>query len=88
VYQVIDLSSKVHIERELLLLKVVIDNNKDEIEIVVKQFGGSIISDKDGVFVIELVNTSKVVNEFISEFDASKITAVSRTGVTGVCIGD
>jgi acetolactate synthase small subunit len=39
------------------------------------------------VLIIELTHTGKVINEFISEFDSSKVLAVSRTGVTGVCIG-
>jgi acetolactate synthase-1/3 small subunit len=87
VYKVLDLSSKEHIERELLLLKIAIDNNKNEIEKVVNNFAGKIVDKTDNILIIELVNTSKIINEFIGEFDSSKVISVARTGVTGVCKG-
>jgi acetolactate synthase-1/3 small subunit len=87
VYKVVDLTETHHIERELLLLKVVIDNNLEDIQNLTTTFNGKILDNTDGVLIIELTHTGKVINEFISEFDSSKVLAVSRTGVTGVCIG-
>jgi acetolactate synthase-1/3 small subunit len=88
VYKVFDLSSSKHIEREVLLLKVVVDNNKNEIEKLSESFNGKIIDETGGILVIELCDTTKIINEFIGEFDSSKVLAVARTGVTSVCKGN
>lgn len=88
VYKVIELTSVQHLERELLLLKVAVDNNKVEIEKVVKDFAGKIIDNTDGILIIELAETSKTINDFIDEFDSSKVISVARTGVTGLCKGN
>jgi acetolactate synthase-1/3 small subunit len=88
VYKVLDLTSTQHIERELLLLKISIDNNKQEIESLVNKFSGKIINETDGILMIEFVAESKKINEFISEFDSSKVVTVARTGVTGARKGN
>lgn len=87
VYKVFDLTKDKHIERELLLLKITIDNNLDDLKSLITKFSGKILDETAGVLTIELAQKSKIINEFIAEFDSSKVLAVSRTGVTGVCIG-
>ena len=82
---VTDLSATQHIERELLLLKVVVNQNTQaDINKQIDDFSGKIIDVTQDIYIIELAGKSRKINDFLASFDADKILQVARTGVTGV----
>ena len=82
---VTDLSATQHIERELLLLKVVVNQNTQaDINKQIDDFSGKIIDITQDIYIIELAGKSRKINDFLASFDANKILQVARTGVTGV----
>ncbi len=82
---VTDLSATQHIERELLLLKVVVNQNTQaDINKQIDDFSGKIIDITQDIYIIELAGKSRKINDFLASFDADKILQVARTGVTGV----
>ena len=82
---VTDLSATQHIERELLLLKVVVNQNTQaDINKQIDDFSGKIIDVTQDIYIIELAGKSRKINDFLASFDANKILQVARTGVTGV----
>ncbi|EEZ80475.1 MAG: acetolactate synthase small subunit [Candidatus Thioglobus sp.] len=86
VVKVTDLTATEHIERELLLVKVDVDQNTQaDIDKQIDEFSAKIVDVSEDTYVIELAGKSRKINEFLDSLDASKILEVSRTGVTGVC---
>jgi acetolactate synthase-1/3 small subunit len=80
VYKSIELTSQNFIERELALVKI-IDNSEDLIEKLINKYQAKVINKKVGKMVIEIVNTSKVIDEFITEIRVlAKVDSISRTG--------
>ena len=83
-----DLTSYEHIERELMLVKLSI--NQDNQADIIKQidyFSGKIVDASEDTYTIELAGQSKSLDAFIELLDESLIIEVSRTGVTGVLKG-
>ena len=83
-----DLTSYEHIERELMLVKLSI--NQDNQADIIKQidyFSGKIVDASENTYTIELAGQSKSLDAFIELLDESLIIEVSRTGVTGVLKG-
>ncbi|SMN16550.1 Acetolactate synthase small subunit [uncultured Candidatus Thioglobus sp.] len=86
VVKVTDLTATEHIERELLLIKIAINNeSQSRIETQFDQFDAKIIDVSEEVYTVELAGKSQKINDFIHAFNADEILEVSRTGVTGVC---
>jgi len=85
VVKVTDLTATEHIERELLLVKVDVNQNTQaDIDRKIDEFSCKIIDVSEDTYLIELAGQSKKINDFLDSLDASKIIEVSRTGVTGV----
>lgn len=83
-----DLTSYEHIERELMLVKLSI--NQDNQADIIKQidyFSGKIVDASEDTYTIELAGQSKSLDAFIELLDESLIIEFSRTGVTGVLKG-
>ena len=83
-----DSTSYEHIERELMLVKLSI--NQDNQADIIKQidyFSGKIVDASEDTYTIELAGQSKSLDAFIELLDESLIIEVSRTGVTGVLKG-
>lgn len=88
VVQVIDLSERKHIERELLLIKL--DSTKvsaPQLESVVSEFKGVVIDESESTITIELINTGEVLDSFIDKLEKDWIFEVVRTGVSGIALG-
>ncbi len=86
VVKVVDLTATEHIERELLLLKIDVDQNTQaDIDKKIDDFAAKIINVSQDTYLIELAGKSQKINDFLQVLDSSKILEVSRTGVTGVC---
>ena len=87
VVKVTDLTATEHIERELLLVKVDINQQTQvNIDKQIDAFSCKIVDVSEDTYTIELAGISQKINDFLASLDASKILEVSRTGVTGVCM--
>jgi acetolactate synthase-1/3 small subunit len=87
VVKVTDLTATEHIERELLLVKVDINQQTQvDIDKQIDAFSCKIVDMSEDTYTIELAGISQKINDFLASLDASKILEVSRTGVTGVCM--
>ena len=88
VVKVSDLTSRDHIERDLMLVKIC-PTNKDNFDLkqLVDVFSCKIVDVTDKTYTIELSGKTKKLNAFLNAFDPSSILEVSRTGVTGISRG-
>jgi acetolactate synthase-1/3 small subunit len=89
VVEVTDLTSCEHVERELMLLKLSVNNN-NQADIVkqIDEFSGKIVDVSEDTYTVELAGQSKNLDAFVGALDQSLIIEVSRTGVTGVIKGN
>ena len=89
VVEVTDLTSCEHVERELMLLKLSVNNN-NQADIVkqIDEFSGKIVDVSEDTYTVQLAGQSKNLDAFVGALDQSLIIEVSRTGVTGVIKGN
>lgn len=89
VVKVVDLSDGVHIERELMLVKVrAVDNDREEIKRMVDIFRGRIIDVTDKSYTIELTGTGSKLDAFLDTIERSTILETVRTGASGIGRGE
>jgi acetolactate synthase-1/3 small subunit len=89
VVKLIDLEEAVHIERELMLVKIKTpDKMRDELRSVVDIFRGKIIDVTPTSYVIEMTGTSDKLDAFIATIDKNSIIEVVRSGATGISRGE
>ncbi|MEI7839547.1 MAG: acetolactate synthase small subunit [Methylococcaceae bacterium] len=89
VVKLIDLEEVVHIERELMLVKIkTADKMRDELRSVVDIFRGKIIDVTPASYVIEMTGTSDKLDAFIATVDKNSIIEVVRSGATGISRGE
>jgi acetolactate synthase I/III small subunit len=89
VVKVVDLSDGVHIERELMLIKVrAVDRDREEIKRLVDIFRGRIIDVTDKSYTIELTGTSSKLDAFLNTIERSTILETVRTGASGIGRGE
>jgi len=89
VVKVVDLSDGLHIERELMLIKVrAVGKEREEVKRMADIFRGRIIDVTDKAYVIELTGEQKKLQAFIGALDRSAILETVRTGVSGVGRGE
>jgi acetolactate synthase-1/3 small subunit len=89
VVKVVDLSDGVHIERELMLVKVrAVDNDREEIKRMVDIFRGRIIDVTDKSYTIELTGTGSKLDAFLNTIERSTILETVRTGASGIGRGE
>ncbi|MEI6746831.1 MAG: acetolactate synthase small subunit [Methylococcaceae bacterium] len=89
VVKLIDLEETVHIERELMLVKIkTADKIRDELRSVVDIFRGKIIDVTPTSYVIEMTGTSDKLDAFIATVDKNSIIEVVRSGATGISRGE
>ena len=88
VVKVSDLTSRDHIERDLMLVKIC-PTNKDNFDLkqLVDVFSCKIVDVTDTTYTIEISGKTKKINAFLNAFDPASILDVSRTGVTGISRG-
>jgi acetolactate synthase-1/3 small subunit len=88
VIKLIDLNDGPHIERELMLVKVLArDAGREEIKRLVDIFRGRIIDVTDTTYVVELTGASYKLDAFIEAVNGELIMEVVRTGVSGIARG-
>ncbi|MDO8436635.1 MAG: acetolactate synthase small subunit [Nitrosomonadaceae bacterium] len=89
VVKVVDLSDGVHIERELMLVKVrAVDKDREEIKRMVDIFRGRIIDVTDKSYTIELTGTGSKLDAFLDTIEHSTILETVRTGASGIGRGE
>ena len=90
VVKLIDLAESVHIERELMLIKVKTTDkmHRDELRSVVDIFRGRIIDVTPTSYVIEMTGPSDKLDAFIATIDHNSIIEVVRSGATGISRGE
>ena len=89
VIKVVDLYESVHIERELMLIKVSTDGDgREEIKRLVDIFRGRIIDVTNTTYIVEMTGDGDKLDAFIRTLDAKKILEVVRTGVSGIARGE
>jgi acetolactate synthase I/III small subunit len=89
VIKVVDLNEFRHIERELMLIKLITKNEyRDEAKRMVDIFRGRIIDATENTYTIEMTGTGEKIDAFIEALDDSMILEVVRSGVSGLSRGD
>lgn len=89
VVKLADITNGLHIERELMLLKVraADSNQRAEMQRLVDIFRGRILDVSDETFTIELTGTGDKLDAFIRAVDEAAILETVRSGATGISRG-
>ena len=89
VVRLLDLTEGRHIERELLLLKVIATGpDREEIKRLVDIFRGRIIDVDGETYTIELKGPGDKLYAFLDTITSSGIVEVVRSGVSGIARGE
>ena len=90
VIKVVDLNDYDHIERELMLAKLVAhkDDDHDSIKRVVDTFKGRIIDVNENLYTIEITDTGKKIDAFLTALDDQFILEIVRSGATAILLGE
>ena len=84
-----DLTEGLHIEREMLLIKVsAVGGMREEVKRLVDIFRGHVIDVTDRAYTIELTGTVSKLDAFIDALRGVGIVEVVRSGVLGIARGD
>ncbi len=87
VIKLTDLTAGIHIERELVIVKVNVTESESEVKRLVDIFRGRIIDVGDGTYTIEMTGTGDKINAFLKEIGSALIVEVVRSGVLGIARG-
>ncbi len=89
VIKLIDLTEGVHIERELMLVKINVPTStqREEVKRLVDIFRGKII-DVNNNYTVELTGTTDKLDAFIKALENMKILEVVRSGILGIGRGE
>jgi len=89
VVKLVDLTEGVHIERELMLIKLrATGNQREEIKRTADIFRAQIIDVTPSVYTIQIAGTSDKLDAFIQAMGEAVIIEVVRTGVSGISRGE
>jgi acetolactate synthase-1/3 small subunit len=89
VVKLIDLAEAVHVERELMMVKVKTTNEtREEIKRLSDIFRGKIIDVTLNSYVIEMTGPSDKLNAFVAAFNEDSIVEVVRSGPMGMSRGE
>jgi acetolactate synthase-1/3 small subunit len=88
VVKLADLTEGAHIERELMVVKVVASGaQREEIKRLVDIFRGRILDVTESTYIVELTGTSEKLDALISALELTDIIEVVRSGPTGIARG-
>ena len=90
VIDVIDLSLEAHVQHEILMLKIAVTHsNTAKLKKLSDLFNASILVNSNKYYVLEKIDTSEHINEFLrnikGEFD---IIEIARSGTLSIGIGE
>lgn len=79
-----------HIERELMLLKVLADSSdkREEVKRQADIFNGKILDVTDKTYIIELTGEGSKLDAFIKAMNKADILETVRSGATGITRGE
>jgi acetolactate synthase-1/3 small subunit len=89
VVKLMDMTEGPHIEREMMLVKVLAEGDRrNELKRLSDIFRGRIIDVTDKTYTIELTGAGDKLDAFIQTLDSGVIIEVVRSGVSGIARGD
>ena len=90
VVDVLDISQHDHIERELMMIKLKANDDKeDTIKTVLYDYSATIVNDKDQLLIIEVMADTAKNDKLLEALSAmSTLVAVARTGPLALAKGD
>jgi len=91
VIKITDITDRSHIERELLLVKVVAANGKTRAEVmrITDIFRGSIVDTGKNLYTLQLTGSAEKLNAFIETLqNETEIIEAVRSGCVGISRGD
>ncbi len=89
VVKMVDLTEHTHIEREMMLLKVMAQgDDREEIKRLTDIFRGRIIDVNDISYTIELTGSGGKLDAFLKALGSKDIREVVRSGALGIARGD
>ena len=90
VVDVLDISQHDHIERELMMIKLKINDDKeDAIKTVLYDYSATIVNDKDRLLIIEVMADTAKNDKLLEALSVmSTLVAVARTGPLALAKGD
>ena len=87
--KLIDLAEAIHVERELMLVKVkTTDESREEVKRLSDIFRGKIIDVTASSYVIEMTGTADKLDAFVSTLDENVVIEVVRSGPMGMSRGE
>ncbi|QCI22676.1 acetolactate synthase small subunit [Buchnera aphidicola] len=89
VLRVVQIEQSSHIEREIILLKVQINNyKKNDVKHVTEVFRGQIIDITSTTYILQLSGTTKKIDSFLKIIrNISEVIEVTRSGIVGITRG-
>lgn len=86
VVKLIDLTEGEHIERELMLVKVVATggDQREEVKRLVDIFRGRIIDATESTYTLEMTGSSEKIDAFLRALNQVDIIEVVRSGISGI----
>jgi acetolactate synthase-1/3 small subunit len=89
VVEVMDLTDGEHLERELMLVKVLaVGESREELKRMADIFRGRVIDVSEKTYTIELTGTGSKLDSFLQAIDRSLILETVRTGSSGIGRGE
>lgn len=89
VVKLVDMSESVHIEREMMLIKVrAVADQREEVKHLADIFRGRIIDVTEHLYTIELTGTGDKLDAFIQAVGSVPILEVVRSGSIGIARGE
>ncbi len=89
VVKLIDLAESVHVERELMLVKIrTTEATREEVKRMVDIFRGKIIDVTANSYVVEMTGPSDKLDAFVKALAEDSIIEVVRSGPTGISRGE
>ena len=90
VIKLLDLTEGVHIERELLLVKIkaATASQREEVKRLVDIFRGRIIDVDDANYTVEMTGPGDKLDAFLKIIKSTQIVEVVRSGVLGIARGN
>tara|TARA_B100000686_G_scaffold300990_1_gene335917 strand:- start:10969 stop:11325 length:357 start_codon:yes stop_codon:yes gene_type:complete len=88
VVRVVDLTDGPHIERELLLAKIITKSeSREEVKRLIDIFRGRIVDVTDVTYTIELTGPGDKLDAFMESLGEIEIMEIVRSGVSGIARG-
>ena len=85
VVKLVNLTDDVHVERELILIKVkAVNSERDEVKRIVDIFHGHIIDTTDTTYTLEVTGDSDKIDAVLKALSSTTIIEVVRSGQLGM----